>query len=534
MPVSVRPLPMYALFSFLRMLVAYAFALAFSMGYGYAAAMNPGFGKVLLPILDVLQSIPVLGFFPAAVYFFVRAFNGSRIGVEAASIFLIFTSQVWNMTFGVYESLTTIPDDLLMVSRAYRLNRVLRYRALIFPACVTKLVYNSMLSWAGGWYFLIACEIIALGPVSVTLPGLGSYLIRAAEAGDLALLLAGLAMLVFVIWSLDYVVWRPLGAVAERYRYEYGGGTPTGRPPARGFRGWRRYPFNRVVRVVARLTGAVLSRVVAAADAVAAVADTGAAGGRSARRSRNTLQWAVAVVGIVLVAWGSRASWFGLAPPWPTEARLIPGALLASMMRLFAAYILSLAWTLPAAIYIGRNERVYARLMPAFQVAAGVPATALFPFIVLLIVRRTGSMEAASVLLAITGMQWYLLFNLVGAVRAIPSDLISVARAYGIRGWLYASRVLIPALIPSFITGSITAWGGGWNALIVSEYLVYAGRTFEVFGIGALLDRATYSTGDFKMIWLSLVAMVATVVASNRLFWRPLYEHAARHYRLEY
>ncbi|MGE5484978.1 MAG: ABC transporter permease subunit [Ignavibacteriales bacterium] len=541
LPVSLRPLPLYALFSFLRMLAAYALALVFSMAYGYSAAMNRGAGRVLLPLLDVLQSIPVLGFFPAAVYFFVAAFRGSRLGVEAASVFLIFTSQVWNMTFGVYESLTTIPDDLLLVSRAYGLTGRLGFRSLVFPACVTKLVYNSMLSWAGGWYFLIACEIIALGPVSVSLPGLGSYLIKAAESGDFALLVAGLATLVSVIWLMDYAVWRPLGVVAERYKYEYGGGSPSGRAALRGFRGWTRRPLNVVVRLAAVLAGAVLSRVVAIAGAVSGgvaraiggVRPGGTPGG--VRRPAGTAaRWGLAVAGIALAAGMGWVLWSVLRPPWPPEARLIPAALIASALRLGAAYVLSLLWTLPAAVYIGRNERAYERLMPVFQVAASVPATALFPFIILLIVRTTGSMSVASVVLVLTGMQWYLLFNLVGAVRAIPADLLSVARAYGIRGRLYASTVLIPALIPSLVTGSITAWGGGWNALIVSEYVVYAGKTFEAFGIGALLDRATYSTGDFKTIWLSLVAMVVAVVASNRLFWRPLYDYAARRYRIEY
>ncbi len=533
LPLSLRPLPLYAVYSFVRMLAAYAFALVFSVAYGYAAATNRRLGKILLPLLDVLQSIPVLGFFPAAVYFFVAAFRGSRMGVEAASVFLIFTSQVWNMTFGVYESLTTIPDDLRQASRAYGLAGFLRFRSLIFPACVTKLVYNSMLSWAGGWYFLIACEIIALGPVSVNLPGLGSFLIKASESGDLTLLVAGLLTLVAMIWLLDYVVWRPLGAVAERYKYEYGGGTPAGQRAPQGFRGWRRWPLNVVTKAAGKLAGAVLSRALEFAGAAAAGWGR-YLGGISRVIPQGWTRAGVTALGVVLAAGLIRVFYLELRPPWPPEIHLIPVALLASILRLGAAYLLSLLWTLPVAIWIGRNERVYARLMPVFQVAASVPATALFPFIILLIVKTTGSMNAASVVLVLTGMQWYLLFNLVGAVRSIPQDLVSVATAYGIKGRLYASTVMIPALIPSLITGSITAWGGGWNALIVSEYVVYAGRTFEAFGIGALLDRATYTTGNFKMIWLSLVAMVIAVVASNRLLWRPLYDYASRRYRIEY
>lgn len=546
MPVGARRLPVYALFSFMRMLAAYVFALVFSLVYGYLAATRQRLQRVMLPLLDVMQSVPVLGFFPAAVYFFVSLFRGSRLGIEAASVFLIFTSQVWNMTFGVYESLTTIPADLLMASRAYGLDGPLRLRTLILPACVTKLVYNSMLSWAGGWYFLIACEIIALGPVNVTLPGLGSFLIGAAESGDFPMLVWGLTTLVFLIWLLDYAAWRPLGVYAERFKYEYGGGAPSGRSAIGGFRGWRRWPFNVIGRALAVLFykvmfrvfgfGAGLSRAIASVGGRVAGAGGPGDGHEAAARPARVrilqatgLLIAAAVAGRVLYLF-----WSAIKPPWPPEASSIPLALAASTLRLAAAYLISLAWTLPVALWIGRNEKVYARLMPVFQVVASVPATALFPFIILLIVRTTGSMGVASVILVLTGMQWYLLFNLVGAVRAIPVDLLSAARAYGITGWLYVRSVLVPALFPSLVTGSITAWGGGWNALIVSEYVVYAGRTFESFGIGALLDRATYVTGSLQMIWLSLAAMVTLVVTSNRLLWRPLYDYAARRYRIEY
>ncbi|MCR4398657.1 MAG: ABC transporter permease subunit [Firmicutes bacterium] len=511
MVVSLRPLPLYALYSLARMAAAYLLALVFSVCYGYAAASGRAAGRVLLPLLDVLQSVPVLGFFPAAVYFFVSAFNGSRLGVEAASVFLIFTSQVWNMTFGVYESLTTIPEDLSLASRAYRLEGFLRLKTLVLPACVNRLVYNSMLSWAGGWYFLIACEIIALGPVNLSLPGLGSFLIGAAESGDVPLLLAGLTALVLVIWAVDRLAWRPLGAFAERFKYEYGGGVPSFAAGAGGFAVWRRWPLRVLASLIARLAGAVLELVSVGSNAAARLraGRAAAAARRVARRHLSPRFAKVILAGSAAIA----ASYLGyrlwaiVRPPWSPDARDIPAALLASFLRLGAAYALSLAWTLPA-------------------------AEARFMLPVVLTTRKI--MNLASIILVLTGMQWYLLFNLVGAVRAIPADLLSVARAYGIRGRLYVFSVILPAIVPSLVTGSITAWGGGWNALIVSEYVVYGGKTFEAFGIGALLDRATYLGGDVKTISLSIFAMVLAVVATNRLVWRPLYDYAVRRYRIDY
>ncbi|MHB9057644.1 MAG: ABC transporter permease subunit [Bacillota bacterium] len=540
--VDARSIPYYASLSLARMAAAYVLALVFSIAYGYVAWANPPARRFLLPLLDVLQSVPVLGFFPAAVFFFVGLFHGGRIGLELAAVFLIFTSQAWNITFGVYESLTTIPRDLEEAAMAFGLGSGLRFNRLLLPAMVPKLVYNSMLSWAGGWYFLIACEIIALGPVNFTLPGLGSYLINTAQDGRLDLTMLGLGALILLIIALDLLLWRPLGVWANRFKYEQTAGGPA--PPSRLLTMWRKWPVARWTTLAGLTVWSALRRALRALlgpprlglGAARAAIDRRWPGlaGRLGAAATRVAGWLILTGLGYLVVRSVIALGELLLRPWPAEARAIPAALLASFLRLALAYLISLAWTVPVAYLIATNERAYQVVMPVFEVLASVPATALFPVIVFIIAGRAGGMNVAAVLLALTGMQWYLLFNLIAGVRSLPSDLREAAKAYGVRGRLYLFRVVLPSLFPSLVTGSITAWGGGWNALIIAEYVVYKGRTFTAFGIGALLDRATYSSGNLQMIWLSLISMVLIIITLNRVFWRPLYDLAARRFKIEY
>ncbi|BCV20237.1 ABC transporter permease [Moorella sp. Hama-1] len=531
---SIGVLPYYAFRSFLRMLVAYILSLLFTLTYGYKAGTDTRAERWLIPILDILQSVPILGFFPAAVYFFVSLFQGRLLGVELASIFLIFTSQAWNMTFGFYESLTTIPRDLQEATVAYRVNGWRRFRTLYLPAGIPKLVYNSIMSWAGGWYFLIAAEIIAIGPVEYSLPGLGSYLIRTTEKGELGLTLAGLLTLVALITMMNIFIWRPLSTWAENFKYEFGSGGGTRQPEGWGYRLWWQAPGFREVRNGVVKGGAFLAR--AGSGLVKGLAPEP----EKWRRWCRYLEWlrrlGAGVLGLFLVyalVRGLLALGTLFLEPWQPQVLSIPKAMLFSFLRLLAAYLISLAWTLPVAIWIGHNERVYELLTPVFEILASVPATALFPIIVFILVGLTGGMNLAAVLLVLTGMQWYLLFNLIAGVKSIPGDLKEAAAAFGLRGYGYLRLVVLPAMLPSLITGSITAWGGGWNALIVAEYVVYAGQTYTAFGIGSLLDTATYGSGNFQLIWSSLIAMMVTIVLMNRFLWRRLYEMAARRFKIE-
>lgn len=523
---DIKVLPYYTFRSFLRMLAAFILSLVFSLFYGYKAGTDQRAEKILLPVLDVLQSVPILGFFPAAVYFFINLFQGNVVGIELASIFLIFTSQAWNITFGFYESLKTIPKPLAEACTVYGLDGYLRVKRLYLPAGIPKLVYNSILSWAGGWYFLIAAEIIALGPIEYSLPGLGSYLIRTMEKGELGLTLAGLVSLILIISLMNIFIWRPFTFWSEKFKYEFDGGGQR-LPRGLGYRLWWQAPVFSWLRAKAV---AVLGALILAIETYGAkfyrLIKTAQILGR-------VFSWGAGLLLLYALVRGFWALVMLLSSPWQPEVLAIPKAIFYSFLRLAAAYLLSLAWTLPVSIWLGHNERAYEILTPVFEVLASVPATALFPIIIFAVIQLTGGLDVAAILLLLTGMQWYLLFNLMASVKNIPGDIKQAAAAFGVRGVLYLRRVVVPAMIPSLITGSITAWGGGWNALIVAEYIVYAGQTFTVFGIGSLLDQATYGTGDFQVIWSSLMAMTVTIILMNRFVWRPLFAWAASRYKIE-
>ena len=526
----------YAGASFLRMLASYILSLFFAIVCGTLATTGPGRERILIPFLDIMQSVPVLGFFPAAVYFFVRMTHGSRLGVEMAAVFLLFTCQAWNMAFGVYEGISTIPADAREVVTSFGCGKWRTFLRLLLPSAVPKLVYNSILSWAGGWYFLIACEIIALGPARYRLPGLGSYLIKTTEEGNLAGTFAGLAVLTLVVLAMDLLIWGPLSAWAGKFRHEFAtevsqqemrlplvfvGGAAVARWIRRFFR-----PLTRRLRFVrrrlsrwARRRGFALARRVFTP--------------RTLNATRTVLSWLLALLALYVGLRAGLALARGLALPWPDESRKIPLYLLFSFLRLTAAYGVALAWTIPMALWVGESPRVSRFVTPLAEIGASLPATALFPLIIVVVIRTAGGMNLASVLLALTGMQWYLLFNLIAGVRSIPSELREAARSLGLNRWMTWRKVDLPALLPSLITGSITAWGGGWNSLIVSEYLVYNEKVYSVRGIGSLLDQATYVTGNQQVILLTLVAMVGTILLLNRFVWHRLYVMAADRYRID-
>jgi NitT/TauT family transport system permease protein len=513
-------LPLYAAYSLLRMLAAYALSLGFALGAGYWASASPLGRRLILPALDVLQAVPILGFFPAAIFFFIRLFHGAAIGIEAAAVFLIFTSQAWNMAFSVYESLTTIPDDLRTAARVSGVEGVVLWRRLLLPACASRLVYNSMLSWAGGWYFLIASEIIAVGRSTWMLPGLGSYVGQSITLGRLGLAAAGLLFLVGLITLLHVLVWSPLETWAGRFRYDTSAAGETSIPLARIL--LRRAPFVRgTLRRIGRWVGEGLGRLVAVASHVLShtwVLPLTALG---------------ALAALSALVYGAVQTVEVLVRPLPAEAAAIPSALSFSFLRLLVAYAISLAWTVPVACWISLSARRATRIMPVVQILASVPATAFFPVLVLAVLRLGLNLNVSAVALVLTGMQWYLLFNLVAAAQAMPEDLRELARATNVRGLLYLRRFFLPAALPSLVTGSLTAWGGGWNALVLAESVTAEGRMWSVRGIGTLLDEATYVHGDLQMITLVIVCMVAMVLLLNRTVWRPLYAWASMRYRLD-
>ncbi len=523
-------------YSFLRMVAAYALSLAFALGYGYYAAVHRTGERVMIPILDILQSVPILGFFPFAVAVLAAATPHSFLGPNFASVFLIFTSMAWNMVFGVYESLKTLPSELREAAETFRLRGLLLFRRVLFPATVNRLVYNTILSWTAGWFFLVEAEIFTTN-TSQALAGIGSYLSFAASAHNGEKFVAGILLLILLIAALDFAVWRPLSRWADRFRYDQvpsgeGGGVVPSRDRAGRLR--------RATSFVTRGVRSGVSRISTPLVQLAAITARSGRGGKD--RPRPFVHYAA--LGAILVA-----CWLLLivlivavfnvfTAPISSDVRqqiaLVPLAMGASIVRVVAAYAICLAVSLPLALFVARSSRAERFGMPVIEVVASFPATALFPVIIFLLVPYL-TPNGAAVLMLLTGMMWYLFFNILSGVRSLPPDLVEAARSYGLRGREFFRRVVLPGIFPALITGSITAFGGGWNTLIVAEYLnLGKGHQLAVLGIGELIDKgnALGSSGNALMA-AALLTLVAAVVAINELIWKPLYRRAVERYRYD-
>jgi NitT/TauT family transport system permease protein len=554
------------------MFVALAVSFIVAITVGITAARKPLASRIIIPIVDILQSVPILGFFPAAIAFFITLFSGSPIGVELAAIFLIFTSMVWNMIFAVYESVLSIPPELMETSFACRANTLLQFRRLYLPASIPKLIYNSILSWAAGWYFLTAAEIISVGSNTFTLPGLGSLLSRSVASGQYIEALVAITVLISIILLTDFFFWRPLESYSNRFRYDYSSSSSSADHPRLHIplRSYLQYSNNNITRLFLRRVAfysihlsdfsIIHPRPLIHIRSSLLIRTLGKLVSAFEYRifppvhhwfdnKRNlklfvtitlTVLTISAILAIILEGGVIYRSSFALSSMYislykdPRSAKIvsqIPLALLLSYLRLASAYLITLAWTIPVAIKIAHNPN-FERIMPLFQTFAAIPATAFFPFMALLIPYMPGGLEFPSILLILTGMQWYILFNLIGGVRSISGDIEEAAKAFRADKGQYVRRVMFPAIYPSFITGSITAWGGGWNALIVSEFLVFGNKTYSVLGLGSLLDKAAYSLGNTVLLFLIVGVMIVVVVTINRLVWRRLYRKVVRKYSM--
>jgi NitT/TauT family transport system permease protein len=529
--------------SFGRMLAAYLLALGFSLVYGYFAAAHRMGERILIPLLDILQSVPILGFFPVAIVFFVEvAGQGNWLGPNLASVFLIFTSMAWNMVFGVYESLRSLPSDLKEAADSFAVRGWQRVRRVLLPATVNRLVYNSVLSWTAGWYFLVAAEFISTSISShpVALQGIGSYLLSAASSGDINALWAGLIVLVALIAALDVLVWRPLGRWAENFRYDQ---VPSGegevvlgsnrRAPLRRAAG---YVYRGVVVGVTRLSNPLVGLAISATPM--RLRSSRPAYGRAARTVGLGALLVLAWLLLIFLSVGAYDVFSGpIMPNVRSQIATLPLALVASFGRLILAYLLSLAIAVPLAIFLVQRPKVYRLGLPLVEVFASVPATALFPLFIFALVAfigpDRGGFQAASILMLTTGMLWYLFFNILSGLRAIPPDLKEAARSFGLSRREYYRRLVLPAIFPALITGSITAFGGGWNALIIAEFLQYGPQSFSVLGVGQLIDIGNQEMGGYPLMAAALFTMVATVVAVNELLWKPLYRRAIDKYRYD-
>ncbi|MCC6187582.1 MAG: ABC transporter permease subunit [Anaerolineales bacterium] len=527
--ISLSPaaLPWYALLSTGRMAAAYALSLLFSLVYGYAAARSRTAERVLLPLLDVLQSVPILSFLPV-VLLGLSTVLPQGLAAELAAIVLIFTSQAWNMTYSFYQSLSTIPAELREAAAIFRLDPWLRFKTLELPFAAMGLIWNSMMSWAGGWFFLMAAEIFQVGARDFRLPGLGSYLQTAANAGDLPAILGGVAALILVIVLLDQFVWRPVLAWADKFKLEMVAGE---QPPASWFfdllaRSWLLEQAGR--RVWGPLTEWIDSALRARGQGGPIErAESRPGGGRASPAALV----AGAILALALAYGGVRALLLlrGVtAPEWLQVGQ----GVLATFLRVSVSLVIAMLWTIPAGVAIGANRRLAALLQPVVQVVASVPATALFPVLLLALLRLPGGLNLAAVFLMLLGTQWYLLFNVIAGASAIPQDLrytTALLRLSPLERW---KTLYLPALFPYIVTGGITASGGAWNASIVAEYVEFAGQAAAVTGVGAVIAQAT-GAGNYGQLLAGTLALIITVVFINRTFWRWLYGIAETRFRME-
>jgi len=524
---SPRALPLYALYSLIRIAVAYALSLVFALAYGYIAASSRRAEVVLIPLLDILQSIPVLSFLPAVMLAMVALFPHKQLGAELGSILLIFTGQVWNIAFSFYSSLKTVPRELKEAARIYRFGHWQRFVQLDLPFSTIGLVWNSMMSVAGGWFFLMACEMFVLGDRDFRLPGLGSFLQTAAGHGDTRAVLWGLAAMVAVIVLLDQLVWRPVIAWADKFKFEQvesASATP-----------------NTLLRLIGRASFVIRAYRFVVHPITDWLTLTFAVGARraaatfSAPKQDRTRRWLLGVLAAVILV-GLGFAVFHAGRELSDLRREDYLALLRSaaftFVRVNAALLIGALWTVPVGVAIGLNPRLSRVAQPLAQLAASIPATALFPVILLFLIRLRGGLEIAAMLLMLLGTQWYILFNVIAGAMAIPSDLKEAAYIFRFSKWNRWRHLILPAIFPYLITGMVTASGGAWNASIIAEYFHFQGRIVSAPGLGSTISRASDS-GRIDVLLAATLIMATVVVLMNRLLWRRLYRLASSRFKLE-
>jgi NitT/TauT family transport system permease protein len=525
---SIGALPLYAFYSMVRIAIAYCLSLIFAIAYGYIAAYNARAEAWMIAVLDILQSIPVLSFLPPVVLAMVALIPGHQLGIELGVILLIFTGQVWNLAFSFYSSLKSIPREMIEAASIYRYSAWQRFWQLEMPYSAIGLVWNSIVSVAGGWFALIACEMFTMGDRNFQLRGLGSYLQTAAASGDLRALLAGFTVVILIVVATDQLIWRPLIAWSDKFKFEQvesadrvtspildllRRSTLFGSLPGRIWHSLEEPIYRRMAR-------SRECRVVHALDA-----------DESAAKSSAWL-WSLAAIGLVIMGWGTfHAVQMLQTVTWPELRLLLEGAG-ATFLRVNAALLLSAAWTVPVGVAIGLNPRLARIVQPLAQILASVPATAFFPILLIGLVKIGGGLGIGSIALMLLGTQWYILFNVIAGATSIPSDLREVSALYHFTRWQRWTKLILPGIFPYLITGMVTASGGAWNASVFAEYSHVADRTLETIGLGAQIDAATDS-GRFPVLLLATIFISLMVVTMNRLVWRRLYHLAETRYKLE-
>ncbi len=523
LPISLSPamLPEYGLYTVLRMLVALLVSLVFTVVYAWLAAHNRYAERILIPALDVLQSVPVLGYLSITVTGFIAMFPGSLWGVQMAVIFAVFTGQAWNMAFALYQGMKTLPRDLQEAATLYRLNAWQRFWKLELPFSMPGLLWNTMMSMSGGWFMVVASEAITVSGQTVTVPGVGSYIARAIAARDLGAISWAIAAMIVIILLYDTLLFRPIVAWADKFKLEMTASADA--PDSFVLDFIRRTQLIRVLGALPqwlwelslRLTPRVgrarpaSPRLLRLGDGVFYAALAGFA------------VWAVVALGQVL------PRDFG----WPLVGHVVWLGVLTACKVLLLVLLSALLWV-PVSVWIGLRPAWAARVQPLAQFLAAFPANLLYPLFVIAIVHWNLDVDVFTAPLMILGSMWYIVFSVVGAASAIPTDMREAATNLGLRGWLLWRRLYLPAIFPGFVTGAITASGGAWNASIVAEVVSWGHKTLVADGLGAFISQAT-AAGKGADIALGVGVMSVYVTVVNRLFWRRLYDIASRRVRLD-
>ncbi len=520
-PLSLDPinLPWYAARTTLRMFSALALSLVFTLTYATWAAKSDRAGRLLVPMLDILQSVPILGFISVTVVFFMSLVPGRVLGAEFAAIFAIFTSQAWNMAFSFYQSLRTIPAELVEAAASFRLSPWMRFWQLEVPFAMPALVWNMMMSMSGGWFFVVASEAISVGHTSIALPGIGSYIALAIEQGNLKAVVWAIATMLIVILIYDQLLFRPLVVWVDRFRVEQ-------EPGMRVPRSWALTMMRR-----SRLIGAWTAFFYATVRATSRAVAPGVPRSESGRATGkfDVLWFALLIAVIAASLW--HIVYVLIANASLREVIDVCGLALITMVRVFVLIALaSLLWV-PIGVWIGLRPQAAEIVQPIAQFLAAFPANLLFPVAVFGIVTWHLHPDLWLSPLMILGTQWYILFNVIAGASAMPAELRYASDNFSVRGWLWWRRVALPSVFPYYVTGAITASGGSWNAAIVAELASWGKTQVKAHGLGAYIAEAT-AAGDFHRIVLGIATMSVFVLLINRFFWRPLYYYAERKFRL--
>ena len=516
-------LPRYTLLSLSRGFAAYLLSLVFTLVYGTIAAHGKRAEKILVPILDIGQGIPVLGFLPGLVLGMVALFPRTNVGLELACIVMIFTGQVWNMTFSYIASLRSIPNELNEVARIHRFSFWKRFWTVEVSSSVIGLVWNSMMSMAGGWFFLTVNEAFTLGDRDFRLPGVGSYMAVAIEKGDKAAMAWAVLAMTIMIVAVDQLLWRPLVAWSQRFRTAEVSGAPEARS-------WvldllRRSAVLRRLRLKRRRRPkAPAAPLPPPPDDIPASADAGA-------RVRAALLFVLGVGAAAAALLGAWKLVRLLSAVTPHDWLVLAAALGATFLRTLAALALAVAWPVPVGILGGRSPVWSRRLQPIVQIVASFPAPMLFPLVTGALLLLHVPFAVIAAVLMLLGAQWYVLFNVLAGASAVPPDLIEAADVYGMAGRARWRKLFLPAVFPYLVTGLVTAAGGAWNASIVAETLVSGGRTLETFGLGSLITKATREA-NFPLLAAGVLTMSFALVLINRTVWRRLSRLAETKYAL--